>query len=85
MPETSRFLGIIVTMYYDDHDDPHFHVRYGSIKARIAIDSLAVVSGSLPPRIRGLVIEWAAWHNELRRNWRLARQQQPLTPIEPLE
>ena len=28
MPEISRFLGIIITMYFDDHDPPHFHVRY---------------------------------------------------------
>ena len=28
MPEISRFLGIIITMYYNDHNPPHFHVRY---------------------------------------------------------
>ena len=28
MPEISRFLGIIITMYYNNHPPPHFHVRY---------------------------------------------------------
>jgi hypothetical protein len=28
MPELSRFLGIIVYMYFNDHNPPHFHVEY---------------------------------------------------------
>ena len=35
MPEISRFLGIIITMYYNDHPLPHFHVRYNQQKAII--------------------------------------------------
>ncbi len=30
MPELSRFFGVIITLYYDDHGPPHFHIRYGS-------------------------------------------------------
>jgi hypothetical protein len=33
MPELCRFFGIIITMFYDDHAPPHFHVRYGEHKA----------------------------------------------------
>jgi Domain of unknown function (DUF4160) len=43
MPELCRFLGMIITMFYDDHAPPHFHVRYGEHKAIIAIDSLGTV------------------------------------------
>jgi hypothetical protein len=39
-PEISRFFGIIVQMYYSDHDPPHFHVRYSGQKALIAIETL---------------------------------------------
>ena len=40
MPELARFFGMIVTIFYDDHPPPHFHVRYGSHKAIIAIQTL---------------------------------------------
>jgi hypothetical protein len=29
MPELSRFLGIVITMFYRDHAPPHFHAFYG--------------------------------------------------------
>lgn len=43
MPEISRFLGIIITMYYREHNPPHFHVRYNIYKASISIDGLALI------------------------------------------
>ncbi len=86
MPELARFFGIIITMYYHDHAPPHFHVRYGSQKAIIAIDTLATIEGALAPRVLGLVIEWAAIHrDELRAAWTLAELEAPLPHIAPLE
>jgi hypothetical protein len=86
MPEISRFFGIIIAMYYNDHAPPHFHVRYGQQKALIAIESLSVLQGKLKPRVLGLVIEWASQHqSELMHNWELARQNAPLNFIAPLE
>ncbi|MBW4520820.1 MAG: DUF4160 domain-containing protein [Scytolyngbya sp. HA4215-MV1] len=86
MPEISRFFGIIIAMYYNDHPPPHFHVRYGQQKAIIEIQSLSVLEGKLSPRVLGLVIEWAASHQaELLQNWELARQQEPLESVQPLE
>jgi hypothetical protein len=86
MPEISRFFGIIIRMFFGDHPPPHFHARYGKHKAKVGIESLTVLSGSLPPRAMGLVIEWAALHPaELRTAWELAVQSQPVQPIEPLE
>lgn len=86
MPELSRFLGIIITMYYNDHPPPHFHVRYNQQKAIIDIETLSILEGKLSPRILGLVVEWAAIHQaELMQNWQLARLQTPLEPIAPLE
>jgi len=86
MPEISRFFGIIIAMYYNDHPPPHFHVRYGQQKAIIEIQSLSILEGKLSPRVLGLVIEWAASHQaELLHNWELARQQEPLESVQPLE
>jgi uncharacterized protein DUF4160 len=86
VPEISRFFGIIITMYFDDHPPPHFHVRYGADKAIFIIDPPSLLQGHLSPRAYGLVTEWAALHrDELLTNWDLARQQLPLNYIAPLE
>ena len=86
MPELCRFFGIIITMFYNDHAPPHFHVRYGAHKAIMAIDSLLLLEGHLPPRALGLVAEWGALHqDELRDDWTLAEQRAPLRKIKPLE
>ena len=86
MPEISRFFGIVVFMNYNDHSPPHFHVRYAEQRAIMAIESPMVLDGELSPRALGLVMEWAAVHRaELMEDWNLARQQQPLKRIAPLE
>jgi uncharacterized protein DUF4160 len=68
MPEICRFYGIIIRMYYDDHNLPHFHAFYGEDEAWININTLAVFSGSLPARALGLVIEWASMIGNLPEN-----------------
>lgn len=86
MPEISRFFGIIILMYYDDHNPPHFHARYGGQRAAIEIASLRVLEGALPPRALGLVVEWASRHQgQLQANWEAARSDRPLQKIPPLQ
>ena len=86
MPEICRFFGIIIAMFYNDHDPPHFHVRYGGERAVVAIDSLTVLEGGLSPRVLGLVVEWAAVHREeLLEDWTRSRRQEPLRKIDPLQ
>lgn len=78
MPEVSRFFGIVITMFYDEHDPPHFHARYAGKKAAIEISSLRVLEGRLAPRVLGLVVEWASAHqDELLANWNAARNDLP--------
>lgn len=86
MPEISRFFGIIITMYYNDHPPPHFHVRYNQQKAIISIETLEILEGKLSSRAFKLVSEWAILHqNELMQNWELARNNQTLNAVSPLE
>ena len=86
LPEICRFFGIVIAMYYNDHDPPHFHARYGSRKARIAIEEMQILDGDLGTKARGLVMEWAMAHqSELLREWELTKQRKPLFKIEPLE
>ncbi|MEK6797101.1 MAG: DUF4160 domain-containing protein [Spirochaetota bacterium] len=85
MPEISRFFGIIISIFYDDHNPPHFHARYGDFKAQILIDGFIVKEGELPPRALGLVIEWAALHKaELMKDWEKAKANLVPDKIEPL-
>lgn len=64
MPEISRFLGIVIYMYFNEHNPPHFHVEYNEHKAIIEIQSLNVLAGYLPSKVRGLVEEWAELHQQ---------------------
>lgn len=85
MPEISRFYGIVIGMFYDEHRPPHFHVRYGSHEAVIQINELVLSEGALPPRTLGLVIEWAAMRRkELLKNWQAIEAGRPMSKIEPL-
>ncbi len=86
MPEISRFFGIVIAIFYNDHTPPHFHARYGGERAILSIETLGVLEGSLPPRALGLVTEWAAMHrDELTANWGRAREKLPLVAVAPLE
>lgn len=73
-------------MFYNDHEPAHFHVRYNEYSATIAIETLAILQGKLPPKVQGLVVEWATQHQqELVEDWHLARELKKLRPIAPLE
>jgi len=86
MPEVSRFFGIVIRFYYNDHEPAHFHAVYGEHEALIEIDSLATLRGELPRRALALVLEWAALHRaELRSDWECARQGVAPAPIAPLD
>ena len=86
MPEISRFFGIVIRMFYNDHAPPHFHASYGDREALIEIETLAVYRGDLPRRAMALVLEWALLHRqELRCDWELARSGQTPEPVAPLE
>jgi len=85
MPELCRFLGIVVYMFFNDHNPPHFHVEYDEHEASIAINNLALLEGDLPPRVLGYVIEWASLHKpELMDNWNMIQSAGKFFKIKPL-
>jgi Domain of unknown function (DUF4160) len=86
MPEISRFFGIRIAMFFNEHNPPHFHAMYEGQKATVNIRTLAISEGSFPPRARGLVIEWATLHQqELMDDWNRLRAGQEPVKITPLE
>jgi hypothetical protein len=72
-------------MFFAEHLPPHFHIEYSGHQALMAIETLAVIEGNLPPRALGLVTEWASIHqDELMDRWERARRFEALVRLEPL-
>jgi len=85
MPEISRFFGIIIAMYWNDHNPPHFHAKYGGHEILISLDGI-ILDGEIPRRALSMVLEWLALHRqELLENWVRCKERKPLLLIEPLE
>ena len=83
MPIISRFFGIIIRMFFNEHVPPHFHAEYAEYRAVIDIRTLEVIEGKLPRRALGLVLDWAELHREeLMCDWDLCQQHQQPAPYE---
>ena len=60
MPRISYFYGISIYMYYGDHAPPHLRAIYGEHEATVAVETVEILQGRLPPRARSFVLEWAS-------------------------
>ncbi len=84
MPTISMFFGIVIRMYFDDHNPPHFHAIYAGNKALYTFDG-ELLEGSMPPKQHKLIAAWAAIHQEeLEANWELASNEDTVFKIDPL-
>jgi hypothetical protein len=85
MPEISRFYGIIIQMFFNDHNPPHFHAVYGEYKAIINIQD-DIIDGFMPKRALKMIFEWMEIHKEeLLKNWELTQKGNLPEKIEPLK
>lgn len=85
MPEISRFLGIIIYMFYRDHAPAHFHATYGNYEIMIELEN-GIITGKFPRRALNAVLEWYnTYKAELLSDWELAQKGKPLNRIQPLE
>ena len=85
MPEISCFLGIVISIYYNEHNPPHFHAEYGEFQITVEIES-GIVNGKFPRRALNAVLEWFVLHKEeLMQDWELSLKGKPLNKIKPLE
>jgi hypothetical protein len=86
VPEISRFLGIVIAMYFDDHQPPHFHALYAEYDIAIGIEDGSVIAGEFPKRALSHVREWRALHvSELKEDWEMSRKRLTPKKIAPLE
>lgn len=85
MPIISRFYGILIAMYFNDHNPPHFHAKYSGSEALFSFDG-EIIEGEFPNRAIKFIQEWISYHQvELQENWDKARSGEPLNYIAPLE
>lgn len=86
MPIISRFFGIIIRMFFNEHAPPHFHAEYAEHRVVIDIKTLDVIEGKLPRRALGLVLDWAELHrDELIADWNLCQDHKQPVEIAPLQ
>jgi len=86
MPVVSTFFGIIIRMFYANHEPPHFHVEHQGQSATFDFSGRLLAGQLRSSRARRLVREWAQLHeHELRANWKRLKALQPLHQIAPLE
>jgi hypothetical protein len=85
MPTISEFYGIIIRMFFTDHNPPHFHAIYGEFELVVAISPIRIISGKVPNRVRSMVLEWAALHQEeLLEDWNRCQKGGDIFRIDPL-
>ena len=85
MPCISEFYGILIYIYWNDHQPPHFHAKYGEFEILVNINTLEIVEGRFPKRAKAMVLEWASEHRgELIEDWDLCRSKQHPNKIAPL-
>lgn len=82
MPEITRFYGIIIKMFFNEHNPPHFHAVYGEYNGTFDLNTLEMTEGDLPAKAKDLIKEWAVqYKNELLKMWNT----QNITKLPPLE
>jgi hypothetical protein len=85
MPVISVFFGIVIRMYYEDHDPAHFHAEYQGERAKFSFDGKVLAGSIRSATARRRIAEWATLHQgALEANWRNMRAGRALDRIEPL-
>jgi Domain of unknown function (DUF4160) len=88
MPTISRFFGLIIQMYWDDHFPPHIHVKKGKNAQwvfRIKDCEVIESKGRFTDKDIRLIEAWIELRrSQLMENWELARQKKTLHEIEPI-
>lgn len=86
MPTISYFYGIYIRLYANEHNPPHFHVKYNEFEASIDIITGEIKDGKLPLKARALTEEWRLIHKkELIEAWNLMLKYEQIKKIPGLK
>lgn len=85
MPEICRFYGIILSLYWRDHNPPHIHFSYGEYECSISVTD-RIVDGVAPAKVILKVNQWIDLHeDEILSLWEKAQRGEKIGRIEPLK
>jgi hypothetical protein len=85
MPIISAFFGIVIRMYYKEHEPAHFHAEYAGQQAKFTFDGGLIAGQITSRRAVRRIRDWAQAHRaELEANWAKMKAGQPLEAIAPL-
>lgn len=85
MPAISIFFGIIIKMFYNEHEPVHFHAEHQGQRGKFDLTGRMVVGNIASKTALRLIRQWAKEHEaEIRANWRRMKAGKPLEMIEPL-
>lgn len=65
MPTIAKLGNLLIRMFADDHNPPHFHVVTPDHEALIRLSDLSVMAGSIDRRSLDAVLVWAAENREM--------------------
>jgi len=85
MPYVSMFFGIIIRMFYSEHNPPHFHAEYQGSEGIFNFEG-EIIQGNIKSKTAlNLIKEWTVLRKtELEENWRNIADKTPINKIEPL-
>ena len=70
MAEITRFLGMSFGFCEDFDSAPHVHVSYNQNSCTIGLETFGVLTGSVPPRVALIAMEWVMLNKEqLKQSW----------------
>lgn len=72
MPEIARFYGIIIKIYFNDHNPPHFHAYYGEYDGAFDIQTLEMIYGDLPKKLKNLLE--SGQNNIVKKLWKCGKR-----------
>jgi hypothetical protein len=85
MPYVSMFFGIIIRMFYSEHNPPHFHAEYQGSEGIFNFDGDMLQGNMKSNTALKLIKEWAVLRNkELQENWKNITDKVAINKIEPL-
>jgi hypothetical protein len=86
MPIISAYFGIVIRMFYREHEPPHFHAEYQGQQAKFSFDGKMTAGNIASKTARRLIRQWASLHRrELETNWKEMKAGRSLERIAPLE
>jgi len=85
MQHISMFFGIVIRMFYNEHNPPHFHAEYQGQRGIFDFNGEMLKGNVSSITAKRLIKEWTLLHqNELIENWQNMRQDKSFSKIAPL-